>query len=185
MNPYPPNFSNGHSNGYHTPSNGHNRKMNVQSFPRPPLLEKCNKHIQIKWHGQLIADVQPGEGAYWVLETHHAPTYYVPAASVRIPIATTPKTSFCEWKGSATYYSMMSPINANDTCMNRIWAYQEPSKGYEALKGLLGFYVGPWECYVDGERAHPQPGDYYAGWVTSEIEGVIKGPWGNWDPVIG
>lgn len=103
---------------------------------------------------------------------------------VRIPLSTTPRTTFCEWKGTATYYSMMSPINANDTVSNRIWAYQEPAKGYECIKGYLAFYVGPWECYVDGERAHPQPGDYYAGWITSDIEGVFKGQWGNWDPVI-
>ena len=110
--------------------------------------------------------------------------YYIPPNMVRIPLSTTPRSTFCEWKGTATYYSMMSPINANDTVQNRIWSYNEPAKGYESIKGFLAFYVGPWECYVDGERAHPQPGDYYAGWITSDIEGVIKGQWGNWDPVI-
>ena len=45
-------------------------KMNVQSFPRPPLLEKVPRHIQVKWDGQVIADTSE---AYWVLETHHAP----------------------------------------------------------------------------------------------------------------
>ncbi|KAK3331303.1 hypothetical protein B0H66DRAFT_573050 [Apodospora peruviana] len=159
------------------------RKYNVQSFPRPPAVERCPKHIQIKWHGQLIADCPPGEG-YWVLETHHAPTYYIPASIVRIPISTTPRTTFCEWKGTATYYSMMSPINANEVIPNRIWSYNEPSKGYEPIKGFLAFYCGPWECYADGERAHPQPGDFYGGWITSDIEGVIKGQWGTWDPVL-
>lgn len=49
------------------------RTLNVQSFPRPPLVERCNRHIQIMWHGALIADCPAGE-AYWVLETHHAPS---------------------------------------------------------------------------------------------------------------
>ena len=49
------------------------RTLNVQSFPRPPLVERCNRHIQIMWHGALIADCPAGD-AYWVLETHHAPS---------------------------------------------------------------------------------------------------------------
>lgn len=48
------------------------RKHNVTTFPRPPVVERTNRHIQIKWHGQVLADCPPGE-AYWVLETHHAP----------------------------------------------------------------------------------------------------------------
>jgi hypothetical protein len=57
--------------------NGYNMasmpKLNVQSFPRPPLVERTPKHIQIKWHGELIADCPAGL-AYWVLETHHPPS---------------------------------------------------------------------------------------------------------------
>jgi uncharacterized protein (DUF427 family) len=48
------------------------RKLNVTTFPRPPIVERVNRHIQIKWHGQLLADCPPGEG-FWVLEAHHAP----------------------------------------------------------------------------------------------------------------
>lgn len=43
----------------------------MQSFPRPPLLERTPRRIQIKWQGEVIADTQE---AYWVLETHHAPS---------------------------------------------------------------------------------------------------------------
>ena len=46
-------------------------KLNVQNFPRPPLLERTPRHLQIKWHGQTIADT---EDAYWVLETYHPPS---------------------------------------------------------------------------------------------------------------
>lgn len=46
-------------------------KLNVQAFPRPPLLERTPRHLQVKWNGQLIADTKE---AYWVLETHHPPS---------------------------------------------------------------------------------------------------------------
>ncbi len=44
----------------------------------------------------------------------------------------------------------------------------------------MSFYVGPWECFVDGEQARPQEGGFYAGWVTDELEGTIKGAPGTW-----
>ncbi|KAK3372181.1 hypothetical protein B0H63DRAFT_453547 [Podospora didyma] len=155
------------------PSMGRSAKLNVQTFPRPPVAEPSPHHIQIKWHGQLIADCTPGT-AYWVLEMGHPPTYYFPPQSVRMPLSTTPRTTFDEFRGAATYYSMMSPISAAETINNRIWSYNEPPKEYEAIKGLLAFSCGPWECYVNGERAHPHPGDYSGGWVTSDVEGMIK-----------
>lgn len=45
--------------------------MNVQSFPRPPRLEKISRHVQINYAGKVIADTNE---AYWVLETHHPPS---------------------------------------------------------------------------------------------------------------
>ena len=48
-------------------------RLNVQNFPRPPLLERTNRHLQVKWHGQIIADTKD---AYWVLETYHAPSIH-------------------------------------------------------------------------------------------------------------
>lgn len=46
-------------------------KLNVHNFPRPPLLEKTPRHLQIKWQNQVIADTND---AYWVLETTHPPS---------------------------------------------------------------------------------------------------------------
>jgi len=144
-------------------------RLNVQNFPRPPLLERTPRHLQVKWNGQTIADTKE---AYWVLETYHAPTYYLPASSISIPITTTKKSTFCEWKGWATYYTIKSD---NKEVKDRIWGYDNPTKGFEALKGYVSFYAGPWDCFVDGELVKPQPGDFYGGWTTSELDGIIKG----------
>ncbi|EFQ26863.1 uncharacterized protein GLRG_02683 [Colletotrichum graminicola M1.001] len=160
-------------------------KMNVQSFPRPPLLEKVSRRLQILWNGQVIADTRD---AYMVLETHHPPTYYFPPASVRVPLERMPRTTFCEWKGAATYYSITAPGSLStgkpEIVLNRIWSYESPTPTFEAIKGHFSFYADPWDCFVDGEAVQPQPGDFYGGWVTSEIEGIVKGTHGNWDPVV-
>ncbi|KAH6648682.1 hypothetical protein BKA67DRAFT_661638 [Truncatella angustata] len=153
-------------------------RLNVQSFPRPPLLERTIRHLQIKWNNQLIADTKE---AFWVLETHHPPTYYLPPGSIKVPLAQTPRSSYCEWKGRATYYSI---TDDGHTVSNRIWAYHNPTRGFESIKGFLSFYAGPWDCFVDGEKVEPQPGDFYGGWVTGDIDGIVKGKNGNYDPVI-
>ncbi|KAH8793693.1 hypothetical protein F5882DRAFT_459423 [Hyaloscypha sp. PMI_1271] len=146
-------------------------KLNVQNFPRPPLLERTPRHLQVKWHGQTIADTKD---AYWVLETYHPPTYYIPKSSLSIPLTRTQKSSFCEWKGWATYYSVTSE-GEKETVKDRIWSYESPNEAYKEIKGYVSFYAGPWECFVDGEEVRPQPGDFYGGWTTSELVGTIKG----------
>ena len=148
-------------------------KLNPRNFPRPPSCEQTPRHLQIKWNGQTIADTKE---AYWALETYHPPTYYLPPSSLKIPLKTTSRTSMCEWKGRATYYEVENPTKPGDVVKNRIWSYDSPTPGFKAIKGYLSFYAGPWDCYVDGERVEPQPGDFYGGWTTSDIDtNSVKG----------
>ncbi|KAF6822967.1 hypothetical protein CMUS01_10886 [Colletotrichum musicola] len=160
-------------------------KLNVQFFPRPPLLQKTCKHLQVVWNGHVIADTRE---AYWVLETHHPPTYYMPPTALRISLAPTRRSSYCEWKGVATYYAVVAPTSESaggaQVVADRIWSYEAPTAGYEAIKGYVSFYAGPWNCFVDGEKVEPQPGDFYGGWLTSDIEGIVKGARGNLDPMF-
>jgi hypothetical protein len=52
----------------------------------------------------------------------------------------------------------------------------EPVPGFEQLIGSVAFYPGSMDvCTVDGERVSAQPGDFYGGWITSEIRGPFKG----------
>jgi hypothetical protein len=56
------------------------------------------------------------------------------------------------------------------------WYYEEIFPDYEQLKGYVAFYPRPMDgCYVDGEKVTPQPGDFYAGWITRDIVGPFKG----------
>jgi hypothetical protein len=34
-------------------------------------------------------------------------------------------------------------------------------------------------CFVDGEQVQAQPGDFYGGWITSDIVGPFKGDVGT------
>lgn len=148
-------------------------KLNPSTFPRPPLCEPTSRHLLVRWNGTTIAETKE---AFWVLETYHPPTYYLPPSSLKIPLTRTSRASFCEWKGRATYYSVANPANPSEAVSDRIWSYDEPSATFKGIKGYLSFYAGPWECFVDGEKVEAQPGDFYGGWMTSDIErSSVKG----------
>ena len=100
-----------------------------------------------------------------------------------VPLSRTSRKTYCEWKGTASYYAVQDPSTAS-VIANRIWSYEDPTEPFEAIRGYVSFYAGPWDCFVDGEKVVPQPGDFYGGWMTSDIDGAVKGLNGNWDPII-
>ena len=56
------------------------------------------------------------------------------------------------------------------------WRYLDPNPGYESMAGHLAFYASRVdEAWVGEERATPQPGNFYGGWVTSRVVGPFKG----------
>ena len=75
-------------------------RENVQSYPRPPALEPVPHRITIRFGGLLVADTTR---ALRVLETHHAPSYYVPPDDIQAALRTAEGSSFCEWKGVARH----------------------------------------------------------------------------------
>lgn len=146
-------------------------RESVWDYPRPPRVEATNRRVQVFFNGVLIADTRR---ALRVLETSHPPVYYIAPADIRMEhLAQTPRSSFCEFKGRAGYYTIAV---GNKTAVNAAWFYPNPSAGYEALAGYVAFYPGRMDqCLVDGETVTPQPGDFYGGWITSEIVGPFKG----------
>lgn len=110
--------------------------------------------------------------------------YYLPPSSLTsaFNLSVIPnKSSLCEWKGRATYYTLKQ-ASRDGSVSGKIWSYDNPTPGFKDIKGYLSFYASgvPWECFVDGEKVQPQDGDFYGGWVTSELEGRMKGGPGTW-----
>jgi hypothetical protein len=52
--------------------------------------------------------------------------------------------------------------------------------GYESIRDHLAFYASRIdEARIGDERARPQPGGFYGGWVTDAIVGPMKGDPGS------
>jgi uncharacterized protein (DUF427 family) len=148
----------------------------VWDYPRPPRLEDVSKHIQIIFNGEIIADTH---NAKRVLETSHPPVYYLPPEDIKMEyLSQTPRNSFCEWKGSAGYYTVTVQDKQAPNCA---WFYTSPTPAFESIKDYVAFYPEAMDiCYVDGEQVQPQPGGFYGGWITSDIVGPFKGIPGSW-----
>lgn len=143
----------------------------VWDYPRPPRVEPVQEPIKIIFNGTVIAE---SARAWRVLETSHPPVYYLPPEDIRMEALTrTEKTSYCEWKGQAVYYTLSL---GGKTVPNAAWSYPDPTPAYEAIAGYLAFYAGPMDaCLVGTEEVTPQPGGFYGGWITENITGPFKG----------
>jgi uncharacterized protein (DUF427 family) len=127
--------------------------------------------VEIRLGGDVVARTT---AALRVLETSHPPTYYLPrAAFVEGVLRPAPGSSYCEWKGVAAYYDVVTPTR---TAARAAWTYPEPSPGFETLVDHVAVMPGAMDaCTVDGEIVVPQEGGFYGGWITSRVVGPFKG----------
>ena len=146
-------------------------KESVWDYPRPPRLEPVARRVRIVLGGATIADT---DGAYRVLETRHPPNYYLPAdAFIAGALVRTRGGSYCEWKGEAHYFDVVS---ADRTAPDAAWGYDHPTPEFAAIAGYVAVYAGAMDaCFVGDEQVTPQPGGFYGGWITDDVTGPFKG----------
>ena len=144
----------------------------VADYPRPPALVACERHIRVEVFGRLLAD---SRRSFRVLETFHPPTFYLPPDAFDLTMLRPGAgRSFCEWKGLARYFDVVAP---DGRALERVvWQYPQPTPAFAPLAGWYALYPGPMDgCWVDAEAVVPQPGGFYGGWITSDVEGPFKG----------
>jgi uncharacterized protein (DUF427 family) len=144
----------------------------VADYPRPPALVPCEGHVRVAALGQLLCDTHR---SLRVLETFHPPTFYLPPESMNTDLLQPAAgRSFCEWKGVARYFDVVAPDGRRlERC---VWQYPDPTPPFAALAGWFALYPGCMDaCWLDGERVIAQPGGFYGGWITSDVEGPFKG----------
>ncbi len=143
----------------------------VWAYPRPAIAQPTDAHIRIEHGGRIIAETR---AAIRTLETSHPPGYYIPRADIAPGVLRRADgSSFCEWKGAATYWDVV----VGDLVLPRVgWSYANPTPAFAALRDHVSFYAAPFDrCTVDGETVTPQPGEFYGGWITSRVVGPFKG----------
>ena len=156
----------------------------VWDYPRPPRLEPTPRRVRVLGVGQTIAD---STSAMRILETSHPPVYYIPAEQVNMCLLRrSPSLStFCEFKGNAIYWTLdICLLDRQITIPDVAWSFPAPSPAYARIAGHMAFYASrlaehDFDCWVDDERVIPQAGDFYGGWITSNLRGPFKGEPGS------
>ena len=148
----------------------------VWDYPRPPKLETYSGHIRIVFNGEIILDTN---NALRILETSHPPTYYLPVTDFKKDVLVNNQaTSFCEFKGVASYYDIQVK---GKTAEKSAWYYPNPNTMYLPLKDHVAVYAHLMDqCIVNDEVVDAQQGNFYGGWITSNIVGPFKGAPGTW-----
>lgn len=148
-------------------------QRSVWDFPRPPVIEKVAEIVLVKYLDKTIVDTH---NALAVLETASPPTYYIPQEDIEMDLLVQipGKSSFCEWKGSATYWGLKEHPNHHVA-----WSYANPLVEFAELKDYMAFYPQHLECFVGDSRVKAQPGEFYAGWITPDLTGPFKGEGGT------
>ena len=146
-------------------------QRSVWDFPRPAIAEPCAARVRIEHRGQLIADTQ---ASMCTFETSHPPSYYIPRDAITPGmLRAAGGGSYCEWKGSATYWDVI----VDGIVLPKVgWSYPDPTPAFALLRDHVAFYAAPFgRCSIDGEAVVAQPGNFYGGWITADLAGPLKG----------
>ena len=151
----------------------------VWDYPRPPILQPAPGTLRVLCGDTVVAQ---SDHALEMKETAGAPVPYFPPEDVRADwLVANARTSHCEWKGIAHAYDLVLP--SGERVADAAFTYRDPhddlAEGYGSIAGWFGFYPAKLACFVGEERARPQPGGFYAGWVTDRIKGPVKGEPGS------
>jgi uncharacterized protein (DUF427 family) len=143
----------------------------VWDYPRPPRLEDVEKKVKVVFGGVTLAYTTRAKR---VLETSHPPVYYISPEDIRMEhLQPSAGGSFCEWKGRAGYYDVVTEGRKESRAA---WFYPDPTLSFEDLRDYVAFYPSKMDgCWVGGEKVESQEGDFYGGWITPEIVGPFKG----------
>ncbi len=149
----------------------------VWDYPRPPAIVPTTSHVRVVHHGVTIADTY---ACLRVLETSQPPAFYIPRSDVAAHcLQAGTSRSFCEWKGPATYWSIVippTPGNDGTVVPDAAWSYENPTPPFASIAGHVAFYARLVdECWVDEEQVVANPGSFYGGWITSKVVGPFKG----------
>ncbi len=126
-------------------------------------FEPSRKRVRVEYNGATVAD---SERAVVVHETRLPPAYYFPAEDVRMDLlARTGHATHCPFKGNAAYWTLKV---GDQVAENAAWAYEEPYREAEKIRGYLSFYRDKVSVLYEGDDE------------ARTVEGLHGNPLADW-----
>lgn len=97
----------------------------------PIEIEPAQGRVTVTFAGQVVAD---SRRALTLREASYPPVFYIPREDIDMAVlAASPHTSFCPYKGEASYYGA-APFD------EAAWSYEKPYPAVAEIAGHLAFY---------------------------------------------
>jgi uncharacterized protein (DUF427 family) len=110
--------------------------MKIPGLDHPITIEPAKERVTVRAGGKIIAD---STAALRLQEANYPAVLYVPLADVDASlIRPSDTTTYCPYKGTATYYSVVTP---DGEIADVIWTYEKPYRAVEAIAAHVAFYA--------------------------------------------
>ncbi|MBF6545698.1 DUF427 domain-containing protein [Nocardia brasiliensis] len=124
--------------------------------PRDPYIRvdilASSRHVRVEIDGVTVADSHTPQILF---ETGCSVRYYLPPADVRMDLLTPSAAhSSSSYRGTADYWSVRLGDNEH---RDVAWGYRTPLPESQKIAGLIAFYNGRVDIYVDGELQERPP----------------------------
>jgi uncharacterized protein (DUF427 family) len=107
------------------------KPVRVPGPDHPITVAPTRKRVVVRAGGRVIADTR---GALTLQEASYPPVQYIPRGDADMgQLTRTVQTTYCPYKGDASYYSLPNAENA-------VWSYETPHPAMAAIKEYLAFY---------------------------------------------
>jgi len=104
-----------------------------------------SRHVQIMLDGEVLANTKR---AVFVFETGLPARYYIPEADVKARLSPSDRKTACPYKGVASYWNVEA---AGETHEDLVWAYLDPVREAEPVRGLMCFFNEKVDVVIDGQ----------------------------------
>jgi uncharacterized protein (DUF427 family) len=111
------------------------KQMKIPGPNHPISIEASPFHVVVTVGGKIIADTH---NALTLREAAYSAVQYIPRRDVDLAgLVRTEHTSFCPYKGHASYYSIPA---GGDRSVNAVWTYETPFEAMAQIKDYVAFY---------------------------------------------
>ena len=111
------------------------REIKIPGPDHPITITSSRDHVVVRSGEVTIAD---SRSTLVLREAGYAPVRYIPLADVdRSQLAASEHTTYCPYKGDASYYSIRVGDKLSE---NAIWSYEQPFPAVGEIAGRLAFY---------------------------------------------
>ena len=126
----------------------------IEGHAREPFhrvdVRRSARAVRIEVDGEVVAETTRARVLY---ETWLPVRFYVPREDIRAELHPSERTTYCPYKGRASYWSVYAGGRLRKDLG---WTYEEPLPDGPPVAGLVAFWDERVDVFVDGElRARP------------------------------